>query len=426
MHSAEELHDNPTIEHLENEERLSEGENRARSIARDFELFDRDISPNDLRYMYIIEHLRREVDGDTNLLETQTIRVKKIFAEDLGAFGESLPADVWEILTVIELFDQETARHCVDTYLIAKNKVEKRLFNGMVLAESFKEESVDLDTFYTSCLLHDVGKVEVPHEVVTNTASDPECATHLFAHKDDILLPALRDYFNNPSFVLPETLDTPEALNKYLNEELHERPQKFTPINLLLCNLRLEKLNEVSRQLNHVGCTLDDSLLTIMRTHDKYSRDILKALGHSVEATLAGAHHHKNEDNKVEERKYRITIGTLRVSVDLADIIHLADVENAISNSRHYKSEKTPLEALKVLAVHAKNGAIDSYIAYLWIADVLNDPTTATLYNLEHENNRKNYEFIASYLDTQMEQHLGYPAWRLEHSGNDLGGTVAE
>ncbi len=405
---------------------LPTNEERARRIARDFELFDRDISPKDLRYTHIIEHLRGEVDGDTNLLEVQTVRVRKIFAEDLGAFGESLPADVWEILTVIELFDPETACHCVDTYLVAKNKVEKRLFNGMVLANSFKEESVDLDTFYTSCLLHDVGKVEVPHEVVTNTVTDTECATHLFAHKDDILLPALRDYFNNPLFALPETIDSPEALNRYLNEELHERPQKFTPIYLLLGNLTPEVREEVSRQLNHVGCTLDDSLLTIMRTHDGYSRDILKMLGHSVEATLAGAHHHKNEDNKEEEHKYRITIGTLQVSVDLADIIHLADVENAISNSRHYKTGKPLLEALKVLAVHAKYGVIDNYIAYIWIADALNDPNSTTLFNLENEDDRKNYDFIASFLDTQKKQRLGYPAWRLEQMKNGPEGTVAE
>ena len=407
-------------------EKFHGDEERARNIARDFELFDRNITSKELRYTHIIKRLCDEISRDSNLLEAQTERVKKIFAEDLGDFGESLPADVWEMLTVIELFDPETARHCVDTYLVAKNKVEKRLFNGMILAESFKEESVDLNTFYTSCLLHDVGKVEVPHEVVTNTATDLDCAEHLFAHRDDILLPVLRDYLNDPAFILPETVVSPVALNQYLNEELHERPQKFTPIFLLLDKLTPEMREEVSKQLSHVGCTLDDSLLTIVRTHDGYSRAILETLGHKVEAILAGAHHHKNETIGEEERKYRITIGTLQVSVDLADIIHLADVENAISNSRHYKNGQTPLEALKVLAVHAKNGAIDSYIAYLWIADALNDPIIATLYNLENENDRKNYEFIASFLDTQKEQHSGYSAWRLEHMKNGSGDTVAE
>lgn len=401
-------------------------EERARDIARDFELFDRSLSPDELRYTHIIERLKTETSHDSNLLEVQIERVKDIFSEELGEFGESLPSDVWEMLTVIELFDPETARHCVDTYHIAKNKVEKRLFDGMVLAESFRDESVDLNTFYTSCLLHDIGKVEVPHEVVTNTTTDTECAIHLFEHKDDVLLPALRDYLDDPSFTLPEAIDSPQALNRYLNEAFHERPQKFTPIHLLLGRLSPEKLEEVSEQLAHVGCSLDDSLLTIMHTHDRYSRTILKTFGHTVEAILAGAHHNKKSREGEAERPYRITIGTLQVSVDLADIIHLADVENAISNSRHYKSGKTPLEALKVLAVHAKNGVIDNYIAYLWIADALNDTATASLYSLENEDNRKNYEFIASYLDTQKKQHLGYPEWRLEQMKNGSEETVAE
>ncbi len=372
---------------------------RARWIVCDLELIDKSINPDDLRFTHIIDTLRTE-----EILDGEVLRVKEIFGAELGEFGEHLEPDVWEMLTVLELFDPETARHCVDTYNIAKSKVEDTLFNGVVLADWFAQEKVDLHTFYISCLLHDIGKVEVPHSVVINNVSDAECAYLLFEHTEDVLLPALRTHLKDPYFELPEHITDDITLLTYLHDELHIRPQALAPVRILLGDLSDEAVEEVEKQLSHVACSLDDTLLHIMRTHDGYSKEILLGTGREVEAVLAGSHHFNRESS------YTITVGTLRVSVDLADIIHLADVENALLSMRHYKTGNTPLQALKVLAIHAKQGAVDSYISYLWIADTLHKMKDS--FDFGDENEKARYEYIATFLDTQKKTHLGYPDWK--------------
>ncbi len=372
---------------------------RARSIVCDLELIDKSINPTDLRFTHIIDTLRTE-----GLLDAEIVRVKEIFGAELGEFGERLEPDVWEMLTILELFDPETADHCVDTYSVAKSKVENTLFNGVVLADWFAEEKVDLHTFYVSCLLHDIGKVEVPHSVVINNVSDEECAYLLFEHTEDVLLPTLRTHLKDPYFELPENITSEKELLTFLHDTLHIRPQAIAPVRLLLGDMSAEAADEVEKQLSHVGCSLDDTLLHIMRTHDGYSKEILLGTGREVEAVLAGSHHFNREGS------YNITVGTLRVSVDLADIIHLADVQNALLSMRHYKTENTPLQTLKVLAIHAKQGAVDSYISYLWIADTLHQMKDS--FDMSDEEEKARYEYITTFLDTQKKTHLAYPDWK--------------
>lgn len=371
----------------------------ARYIACKLELINKSITPDELRYTHIVDTLRAE-----GIFDAEISRVKGLFGKELGEFGENLEPDVWEMLTVLELFDPETARHCVDTYDIAKSKVESELFNGVVLADWFQREGVDLHTFYVSCLLHDIGKVEVPHSVVINHVSDEECAYLLFEHNEDVLIPALRTHLEDPYFELPESITSDKELLTYLHDQIHIRPQAIAPVKLLLGEMSEEAAIEVEKQLSHVACTLGDTLLDVMRTHDAYSKEILLGTGREVEAVLAGSHHFNKESS------YTITVGTLRVSVDLADIIHLADVEDAMLSTRHYKKKNTPLQALKVLALHAKQGAVDSYISYLWIADTIHRLEDS--FDLNDEEEKARYEYIASFLETEKKTHLGYPNWK--------------
>lgn len=396
------MHSNPQ-EHWNTHEAPQEPDHtaEARSIACDLELFDRGLQPTELRYTHIIEALQTR-----NLLEHEVKRVQEMYLPELEMFGMNLERDIWEMLTVLELFDPETARHCVDTYHIAKKKVETPLSTGITLANYFSEEGVSLQQFFVSCLLHDIGKIEVPHSVVVNRVSDEQCANLLLKHKDDILIPTLQKQLHNETYTLPENVYTPETLLAHLYNDLHTRPQMIAPVRLLLGTMSEEEKLETETQLRHCGCSLDDTLLKIMRTHDHYSREILMHAGREVEAILAGSHHHTGM-----EGSYVITIGTLRISIDLAHIIHLADVENAILSVRHYKENKTPLDALKILAVHAKHGLVDTYISYLWIADELHVQKLDT----EHvtEQHRDDYNFICDFLDTQKSLHPEYPDWRL-------------
>ncbi|MFZ1654988.1 MAG: hypothetical protein WBO92_03415 [Candidatus Moraniibacteriota bacterium] len=370
----------------------------ARSITRDLELLPEHGQPNEFRTLRILEQLKKQ-----ELLDEAVDRVKGLYEAEMREMKDDFGEDCWELLAVLELFDPETAQHCISTYEVARKKVKKVLWNGVVLAETFQQEQVDLTQFYRTCLLHDIGKIEVPHAVLVNRVPDEHCADILFDHRDDILVPRLKEKFGE-NFVLPESIHDGPALLQYLYTSLHIRPQEITPIKLLLEH-PLD--DEIKEQLAHCGCSPDDTLLHIMRTHDAYSERILTALGYPIEGEIAGAHHHHPNGDK----KYQITIGTMRVSIDLADIIHLADVENAMLSKRHYKEGGTPLKALQVLALHTKQGLIQDYIAYLWIADELLELHPEKLGGDE----QKLYTDIATFLDTERSQHLGWPDWNAGH-----------
>lgn len=368
----------------------------ARNIARDLGLSIERENAHELRAFRILEELRNK-----NLLESEKKRVKELFGEELKSLGEEFGEECWEMLTVLELFDEETAIHCVNTFLIAKSKVEKTLWNGTILANEFKKEDVKLSQFYRACVFHDIGKIEVPHSVLVNQVNDEKCAKLLFENQEAILIPALKNKFGD-SYIIPNNFNTEEELLNYLRNELHIRPQTLTPVKLLL-DAPITK--EIISQLAHCGCSIEDSLLKIMQTHDDYSRKILKDFGFSIEGELAGAHHkHKNEDIK-----YRITVGTLQVTIDLADIVHLADVENAILSKRHYKTEKTSLDALKILSAHSRQGLIggEGYVAYIWIADEINKMKDE---NIKDED-KDNFNFITKFLNEEKKKHLAWPSW---------------
>lgn len=379
----------------------TESETASRAIVRNLEFIDKSVSPSDLRYTHIIEHL--ESSGH---LDTEVARVKSLLSADLGEFGETLDEDVWKMLTVLELFDSKTVQHCVETYHIAKRKIEHTFFEDRAtesfsLRDSFKREGVELSAFYRACLLHDIGKVEVPYSIVVNRVTDAECTELLFQHTDDVLIPALKKHTGDERFTLPSHVASRDSLLEYLHETLHIRPQTVAPVRLLLGTLPSTEITQIEQQLSHCGCTLEDSLITVMQTHDRYSQQILLDAKMPIEAILAGSHHISNE------QKFKITVGAIQVSIDLAHIIHLADVQNAILQMRHYKPEQTPLEALKILAIHAQHKYIDSYIAYIWIADELQKISA------EENSSNPSYSYIVNFLNSQKQTHLGYPDWKL-------------
>lgn len=369
---------------------------QARKIACGLEMSVRKEQPQGLRVSKILNELKNE-----NLLGSEIIRVKSLFSEKLKNFSNDFGEDCWEMLTVLELFDEETAIHCVNTYLIAKSKAEKKLWNGIILADEFKKEDVTITQFYRACLLHDIGKIEVPHSVLVNRVTDENCSDILFANKEEILIPSLKKKFGE-DYTLSDDIKNGESLLSYLHNELHLRPQTLTPVKLLLDKPIKEK---IISQLAHCGCSIDDSLLKIMRTHDEYSKKILQGAGFEIEGELAGSHH-VNKDDSV---KYKITAGVMQVTIDLADILHLADVQNAILSKRYYKEEKTPLDALKILSLHSKQGFIKSYSAYIWISDEMNGIKRDEL----EDKDKENFDFVAKFLDEEYSKHQDWSDWKV-------------
>jgi HD-GYP domain-containing protein (c-di-GMP phosphodiesterase class II) len=388
--------------HPENFETSEMRLERARGIVRTFEFSAHEQEgPYDLRFSHILEELKR-----TGLLTDVCDYAQKNYTELSSIFDEH-PEECWEMLAVLHLFDEGTAQHSVETYEIARKKIEKFSFANIPLKSEICEK-IDLPTFYRACLLHDIGKIEVPYSIIVNRISDIECAQKLFEHKD-ILLKRLAHYLKTPESIttLPDTITSPESLLTHLLDVCHVRPQALAPVSLLLGNMSEADITSVQTQLNHCGKSLDDSLIDIMHTHDEYSERILETYHMPTEAILAGSHH------KSSHHEYKIAIGAIQVTVDLSHIIHLADVQNAILSARSYKGEQTPISALKILATHAERGYVDSYITYIWIADELRtiQKIQEGPANLEND---PDYTYVIRFLDKTEKNHLAYPHWTTE------------
>jgi hypothetical protein len=86
--------------------------------------------------------------------------------------------------------------------------------------------------------------------------------------------------------------------------------------------------------------------------------------------------------------------------------------KKAMLSKRHYKEEGTALKALQVLALHAKQGLIQDYIAYLWIADEMLNLDMGRL----NATDRGIYAALAASLDTSRNRHLAWPNWRVQNN----------
>jgi len=111
---------------------------------------------------------------DKKLLDEQTTRFHETYDADLK-LATFLTPDDWKALTVLELYDTGTFLHSLETYRIAKKMMEKTFIFGntkIELATMIRQENrVSLEQFYRACLLHDIGKVEVPHFIITSEIS---------------------------------------------------------------------------------------------------------------------------------------------------------------------------------------------------------------------------------------------------------------
>lgn len=324
--------------------------------------------------------------------------VKELYEQELSEAKFLTSAD-WKMLSILWLYDPETAAHSVQTYRIARERIDRPIElkeHDIVinLAEEFSREGVNEEVFLRACLLHDIGKLSIPIEVLTNHITDSECADILYENYGS-LEDAVRNALSYaPSQELPESA---EALLQALHS-VHIRPKALVPMRLLLSPGQEES---VARGLARHGLTLDDSLLTIMQIHDGYSRSILLEQGLQVESALAGAHHRHREE--YSPTPYKITIGTLQVSVDLADIIHLVDVTQAMESRRYYKYPGSNIKVLAVLVEHAMDDLVDPLLTYLWVADEMGKMSQRI-----NPGEESAYLIIKQFLETSREEYKSH------------------
>ncbi len=306
----------------------------------------------------------------------------------------------WEMLAVLWLFDEKTAHHSVETYRIARDKVTKPLLGNVVLAKEFTKEGVSLEQFFRACLFHDIGKLAIPLNVLTDSQGDTESAALILACSNEM----------NTSFeahhisIGQEDLEKlkPTELVALLHEKYALRPANILPIRFLL---KPEQSREIGERLASYGLSTDSSLTEVMRIHEKVSQEILENAGMPVEAELVGSHHTRN-GTRNGKTPYTITIGTLQITIDIADIIHLADVEQAMGSERHYKRPESSVSVLDTLVRHAQRGLVQKELTYLWVADELLHIDKTLLDSAKTKRDTDLFAHIRVFID-KMQKEIG-------------------
>lgn len=301
-------------------------------------------------YPRILETLRAEA-----LLEKEAERVRGEYELDQI---EWVNENDREMFAILDLYDPGTARHCYETYKLAKEKMEKEILPGVSFAKLLREqEGVSLEQFYRACLFHDIGKVEVPWAVIHNDMDESTmlgCMHH-----------AYHELFLNRR--IPASLHLGEHATDAEIDCAFAHQHQVRCVHLLPARdvLSSEDLEEVKR----FGFTGEETLFEIIQTHEFQSGKILANAGRTVESKIAASHHNYAGKSLIEFT-FPLAIGALRMSVNLADVLHLADIEQALSSpDRSYKRAFSMPKVMNIIVEDTRHGKIDPMAAFLWLTD---------------------------------------------------------
>jgi len=116
-----------------------------------------------------------------------------------------------------------------------------------------------------------------------------------------------------------------------------------------------------------------------------------------VESYLAG--HHHNYDN--EPLRYPLTTDTLHISIDLADMLHIADVMQALSAKRFYKGAFRLPKIMRIVVEHVQDKKIKAMSAYIVLTNQLQKYDAAT-HNIgdgsAHDEDEANLRIVRDFL----------------------------
>jgi len=360
-------------------------------MTEDYELISSDSFENKAEYMSAKEiaqegdyqNIKNELI-EKNLLKSAMEYVTIKYKEDFSKMNFLTERDI-EIFTILDLYDEELAIHSLETYYIAKEKTEKKLAHDVVLADLFEREGVSPEQFFRACFLHDIGKIEIPNFIINNEINNNEMDLLLrglvIDDKDPVTLDKIHDIGE------AEDIDNDDTLKEILKEH-HLRPVHLVPVKYILS----EEEQEI---LKKRGISLDYSLMDIIKTHEKHSEEILASYDSlEIESELVGSHHNYHGRGS----KYPMTVDAIHLTVDMVELIRIADMTEALTASRSYNKQGFSLpKVLKIILEETEAGKIDPKIAYLWVEDEVRKIENQQDHLNEEDSN--NFEFVKSRLN---------------------------
>ena len=321
-------------------------------------------------YEKIINQLKNEGLWEKQIMKTRERFNSAIDMENFPTRGET----VWEMLTVLYLYDEGTAEHCVETYRLLRKRIEKIATGNLFLAEVLRKENHEMERIYFASLTHDIGKVCIPPFIINNKLSREDW--------DSLLLEMLRN--NELNQTTKERLGIKDEVN-YTDDEflqkLHNsnlQSKEIVPVEKGLSDdekIKLEEKWNLSGKL---------PFMEIINRHANFSAEIHERQGLHTTSKLVGQHHAKKENGTELILPERI-----RVDGDLGDILSLADMEEALESKRSYKEAFSKLRIIKELKEEIKDSNIGKAIEYFWMKDKLN--------HFLKENNPKSLESLSEF-----------------------------
>ena len=292
-----------------------------------------------------------------------------------------------EAITILDFYDEEITIHSLETCLIAKEKIENKL-SGVKLLDSLKESGVTGEEFFRACILHDIGKIEIPNFLINNSVDHSEMDEFLtdliFEENHHPTLLKLEKHTNKELQINSE-LDLKNFLKKHNLRSVH-----FVPVSFITSESEQKIIIDN-------GFNLEDSLIDIIKTHEAYSETILRHLSFTVEANLAGAHHNYHGNGSL----YHINIEELSAKFDLSELIRIADITEALSSNRTYKKPLPKLKICKIILNEAEVGNINETLAYIWINDDLEKITNNSI----TEDEKRDFEIVLSKIEAIKERN---------------------
>lgn len=308
--------------------------------------------------------------------------------------GELEQADIEAVRTrfkelpseVKELISDEEAH-----YLALLNKKFDLYFNHSLEVariahreyDEFKDdlaaEGITKETFFRAALLHDVGKVGVPDCVLKGSFTDTYFREQFYSNLEA-----------DPDFIRAQLAKDGKNLDTMSDKDfMHLDLRDYVSLQQCFRD-NPEAIDEIQRY------GLDpytESFMDAIRRHEQYSRDIISESNipdRERVADLAGAHHQYKEHG---EEGANVTKEVLRVSVVASELLHLADVHQAMIQRRRYADRSnSPVDALYFILEETKAGAFHEPVVKRWMRVML--PPAAEV----SEDNWRQYEELREFI----------------------------
>lgn len=296
-----------------------------------------------------------------NLLAGEIERVREQYKVALEHEAWMTEKD-WEMLAIMDSYDAYTARHCIETLLIAQDRIKRFKAGSKTFSELIENEGVPLNEFFRACLFHDIGKCLIPRSILNNSFFDEDFDAQLCA---DTLRGGKREFLSNIEKVTGhkfEGANDDMSLREYLRAN-HVHTMRYVPAVEMLGDDDINVIRERFPDLDLSKATLAD----VIQFHEVGSEKILLDQGFEVAANIAGRHHNYRK----LEMRFPISVDILSVSVALEELLMLSDMEQALSSKRSYKNALSAPVVLRDLITEAEQHEVSPVMTSLWVEQEL-------------------------------------------------------